>query len=203
MATSESGQGFVPPGDALPEYEVSAEDIVEGTEIDHATAEPPTEAPVEPRTCCEERERRLRASFEEKIAKLEKTREEQKNEYAEIMQECIIVRDEQLAVAKFKLEERNEAIDQLRKIVKSGEAKLEELAKLVRSLGEQLSRPRDIESKPPPMKAKCDKPASEKISKTQKCKYTTMNIGNFRENYYCPSLKMKNEKFALFCLRDL
>ena len=150
--------------------------------MDHATAKPPTETLVEPRTYCEERERRLRASFEERIAKLEKTRDEQKNEYVEIMKECIIVSDEQLAVAKFKLEESCEAIDDLRKIVKSGEAKIKELTKLVRSLREQLSRSKDIKSKPPAVKAKCDKPASEKISKIKKCEYTPMNIGNICEN---------------------
>lgn len=98
------------------------------------------------------------------------------------------------------LSSRSEAIDELRKIVESGEAKIAELTELVRSLREQLSRPQVIESKPPAMKAKCDKPASEKLSRTTKCKYTLMNIGNFCENHF-PS--MKNEKIALFCLRDL
>ena len=36
--------------DTLPDYEDSVEDIVEGAEMEYATAEPPTETPVEPRT---------------------------------------------------------------------------------------------------------------------------------------------------------
>ena len=105
MATSESGQSSVPPGDTLPEYEDSAEENIEG----------------EQRTCCEEEERTLRALFEERIAKLERTREEKKNDSVEIMKELIIVSDEQLAVAKFKLEERSEAIEELRKMVMRSE----------------------------------------------------------------------------------
>lgn len=50
-------------------------------------------------------------------------------------------------------------------MVKSGEAKIEEVTELVRSLSGQLSRPQDIESKPPVVKPKRDKPVSEKIKK--------------------------------------
>ena len=73
------------------------------------------------------KERRLHTSFEERIAKLERT----KNDYVEIIKECIIVWDEQLAVAKIKLEERCEAINEPRKMVTSGEENIKELTELL------------------------------------------------------------------------